>query len=202
MFKFDHIRHIVELSSIVLRVTDTADTAQANRAQANRAQAYATRAETTQVRWLDHDERAAWLALSGLVMKLPGALDAQLQEDAGLSFFEYMVLAMLSEQSDRSIRMSDLAAMTNSSPSRLSHVARRLEDGGYLERSRDCSDARSINAVLTDAGYAKVVQSAPGHVEHVRKMVIDALTPRQLGELQTIGRKIMAEVDPGWCPPP
>lgn len=153
-------------------------------------------------RWLDPDERAAWLALGGIIMKLPGALDAQLQDDAGLSFFEYMVLAMLSEQPDRSIRMSDLAAMTNSSPSRLSHVAKRLENGGLVERVRDCSDARSIIATLTEAGFAKVVATAPGHVEHVRELVIDALTPTQLEQLHIIGTRIMAKVDPEWCPPP
>jgi len=155
----------------------------------------------SEAHWLDPDERAAWLALGGLIMKLPGALDSQLHADSGLSFFEYMVLAMLSEQPDRTIRMSDLAAMSNSSPSRLSHVARRLEDQGFLRRERDCSDARSINASLTDAGMAKVEGAAPGHVTRVRELVIDALTAAQLDQLRVIGEQIMHQVDPDWDPP-
>ena len=73
------------------------------------------------VQWLDGDERSTWLALAAVMVKLPAALDAQLQRDAGLSFFEYMVLAMPSERPARTMRMSELAALTHASPSRLSH---------------------------------------------------------------------------------
>jgi DNA-binding MarR family transcriptional regulator len=152
-------------------------------------------------KWLDGDERSAWLALAGLMMKVPGALDAQLQRDADLTFFEYMVLAMLSEQPDLTMRMTELATITNASPSRLSHVARRLQERGLLDRARDCDDARSVNATLTQAGVEQVVAAAPRHVEHVRRLIIDVLTPDHLAQLTAIGGRIMAQVDPDWCPP-
>jgi DNA-binding MarR family transcriptional regulator len=152
-------------------------------------------------RWLDADERAAWLSLAGLVTLLPGALDAQLQRDAGLSHFEYMVLAMLSEQPSRTMRMSELAALSNGSLSRLSHVARRLEGKGFLVREACRDDGRATNAVLTDAGYAKVVATAPGHVATVRRLVFDALSPVQRAQLRTIGDRILGQVNPGGsCP--
>ena len=152
-------------------------------------------------RWLDADERAAWLSLAGVVTLLPGALDAQLQRDAGLSHFEYMVLAMLSERPNRTVRMSELAALANGSLSRLSHVARRLEEQGYLVREACTEDRRATNAILTDTGYAKVVATAPGHVEAVRRLVFDALSPEQRGQLQTIGERILGRVNPGGsCP--
>ncbi|MCW2533525.1 MAG: MarR family transcriptional regulator, partial [Blastococcus sp.] len=119
-------------------------------------------------RWLDDEERMTWLSLAGVMTLLPAALDAQLQRDAGLSHFEYMVLAMLSERSSRTARMSELAGLANGSLSRLSHVARRLEDQGFLARRACPEDGRVTNAVLTDAGYAKVVATAPGHVAAVR----------------------------------
>ena len=74
------------------------------------------------------------MALAAVMIKLPAALDAQLQRDSGLSFFEYMVLAMLSERPQRTMRMSELAGLTNASLSRLSHVASRLEQQRYLRR--------------------------------------------------------------------
>jgi DNA-binding MarR family transcriptional regulator len=152
-------------------------------------------------RWLDPDERAAWLSLAGVMTLLPAALDAQLQREAGLSHFEYMVLAMLSEQPTRTMRMSDLAGLTNGSLSRLSHVARRLEDQGFLTRQACPDDGRATNAVLTDAGHAKVVATAPGHVATVRSLVFDALTPAQRSQLQTIGDRILGQVNPGGtCP--
>lgn len=159
-------------------------------------------ARPVEPRWLDARERAAWLSLAGLMVKLPAALDAQLQRDGGLSHFEYMVLAMLSEHSERRIRMSDLAAMTNGSLSRLSHVATRLERQGFLRREPCPEDGRCTNAALTDEGYAKVVATAPGHVATVRSLVIDAVSAGQLTELRTIGEAILARVDPdGTCQP-
>jgi DNA-binding MarR family transcriptional regulator len=152
-------------------------------------------------RWLDAEERAAWLSLAGMMTLLPAALDAQLQRDAGLSHFEYMVLAMLSEQPSRTMRMSDLAGLTNGSLSRLSHVARRLEGQGFLVRQSCPDDGRATDAVLTDAGYAKVVATAPGHVATVRSLVFDALTPAQRTQLRTIGDRVLGQVNPGGaCP--
>src|SRR5207342_1698829 len=111
----------------------------------------------------------------------------QLERDAGLSYIEYMVLAMLSEQPDRMMRMSELASTINASLSRLSHVAKRLERQDLIRREPDPADGRYTNAVLTDVGLAKVVSSAPGHVTAVRQLVIDALTPEQLDGLREVG---------------
>jgi DNA-binding MarR family transcriptional regulator len=155
--------------------------------------------------WLDPDERATWLSLSRIIVKLPSALDAQLERDADLNYFEYIVMAMLSERDDRTLRMSQLAALTNASLSRLSHVAKRLESRGYIQREPDPDDGRYTKAVLTDVGLAKVERSAPGHVTAVRALVIDALTPTQLRQLHEAVEAIVARVDPGnssWPKPP
>ncbi len=88
-------------------------------------------------RWLTPPaERSAWLAMAALTVKLPGSLDAQLQRDQGISFFEYMVLSVLSERADRTLQMSFIAEATSSSLSRLSHTAKRLEGQGLLRRER------------------------------------------------------------------
>jgi DNA-binding MarR family transcriptional regulator len=152
--------------------------------------------------WLTPQERAAWLAMSAMMIKLPVALDQQLQRDRDLSLFEYMVLAMLSEAPDRTLRMNDLAALTSSSPSRLSHVATRLENAGYLERRRCQGRGRSTNAVLTPAGHDAVIAAAPGHVAEVRERFIDALTPDQLTTLIEIAARVRQRLDPEgpWDP--
>ena len=147
-------------------------------------------------RWLDADEREAWLSLIRIVVKLPPLLDAQLERSAGLSFFEYTILAMLSEQPDRALRMSRLAALTNASPSRLSHAARHLEARGLLVREADPADGRCIRALLTGAGYDAVVAAAPGHVGAVRDLVLGALDRRQLARLRQVNELILRRVDP------
>src|SRR5579875_3839680 len=146
--------------------------------------------------WLTEEERAAWVRLVSVFIKLPAALDAQLQRDAGVSHFEYMVLSRLSEAPDRTLRMSDLAVLANGSLSRLSHVVTRLERRGWARRQACPGDGRYTNAVLTDEGWAKVVATAPGHVEMVRALVVDAISPEQVGQLRDIARSIMKRVAP------
>ena len=147
-------------------------------------------------RWLSNDERDVWLTLVGVMMKLPAALDAQLQRDAGLSHFEYMVLAGLSEAPSGTRRMSDLAGFTESGLPRLSQVVGRLEKRGWVSRSTDPSDGRITLATLTDEGRQKIVRTAPGHVEAVRNLVFDPLTKAQSRQLGGIGKRIMGAIDP------
>jgi DNA-binding MarR family transcriptional regulator len=147
-------------------------------------------------KWLNEDESAAWVRLAAVLELLPGALDSQLRRDADLMHFEYFVLAMLSEAPKRTLRMTALAAQTNATLPRLSHVIRRLEDRGLVERLPCPGDARATNARLTAAGWRKVRQSAPGHVANVRQHVIDALTPAQIHQLAGITDAILSRLDP------
>jgi DNA-binding MarR family transcriptional regulator len=146
-------------------------------------------------RWLSPDERDAWLSLSWLMIRLPGAIDAQLQRDSGISFFEYLVLAALSMSSDRCLRMSDLAQHVNGSVSRLSNVAKRSEQRGWMKRAPSAENGRYIEATLTEAGMAVVKKAAPGHVAAVRRYVFDALRPDQVAGLRDIGRQIANQVE-------
>ncbi len=148
------------------------------------------------VRWLDDDERTAWVRLAAVLELLPGVLDSQLRRDAQLTHFEYFVLAMLSEAPDRTLRMTHLAGQTNATLPRLSHVVKRLEERGLVERVPCPEDARATNARLTPGGWDKVRETAPGHVATVRASVIDALTPEQVDQLAAIGEAILDRVDP------
>jgi DNA-binding MarR family transcriptional regulator len=143
---------------------------------------------------LTDDEQRAWRRLGAMVTLLPAALEAQLQRDAGLTHFGYWVLAMLSEAPGRSLRMSELAIAANGSQSRLSHLVSRLEERGWVRRERVGEDGRGYVAVLTDAGYAKVVASAPGHVDEVRRLVFEALTPQQIEALDEICAAIVGRL--------
>ena len=147
-------------------------------------------------RWLDDEERQAWLTLASLLVQLGPVLDAQLRRDAGMTHFEYNVLAVLSEAADRTRRMSELAALADGSLSRLSQVVSRLEEKGWVRRSPDPNDGRYTLATLTDAGWQKVVETAPGHVEEVRRVVFDPLTRTQVQQLTNIGQRILHVVVP------
>ena len=146
-------------------------------------------------RWLDAEERQTWLALAKTLVRLPAALDAQLRRDAGISHFEYQVLALLSEAPGRTRRMSELAMMAEGSLPRLSQVVARLERSGWVRRIPDPADGRYTLAILTDQGRTKVTEAAPGHVEEVRRLIFDPLTKVQSRQLREIARRIMRAID-------
>jgi DNA-binding MarR family transcriptional regulator len=142
--------------------------------------------------WLSDEQQAAWRPFVALLLRAPAVLDAELQRDAGITQFDYLVLSGLSEAPNRTLRMSDLAARANSSLSRLSHVVSRLEGKGWVRRESCPGDGRFVNAVLTDDGWQKVVATAPGHVTAVRELLVDILTAEELRQLGAISQKVLA----------
>lgn len=151
--------------------------------------------DAAEPRWLSSAEEEAWKAVAALMLQLPGPLDAQLQHDSGITMFEYMVLSSLSMCPDHSRRMSELARLSNGSLSRLSNVAKRLERRGWLRREPDPDDGRSIVARLTESGWEVVQAAAPGHVEAVRRLVIDPLTGPQLEALAAAAQSIVGSLE-------
>lgn len=150
----------------------------------------------TQTRWLTTEQLSAWKKLIAVVELLPGTLESQLQRDSDLSHFEYFTLAMLSEAPDRTLRMTSLAAHTNATLARLSHVVSRLEKRGLVRREPCPADRRATNAVLTATGWSLVQAAAPGHVGTVRETVIDPLTSADVADLDRIMGRILEVLDP------
>jgi DNA-binding MarR family transcriptional regulator len=151
---------------------------------------------TTQARWLSAAEQQAWRAFLTACQTLFGAIDAQLQHDAGLPHGYYEILVRLSEAPGRALRMSQLAEASTSSKSRLSHAVARLEERGWIRRMSCPTDKRGQIAQLTDEGMAALAAAAPGHVAQVRRSLIDQLSPEQVAQLQSISDAIAAAGDP------
>ncbi len=143
-------------------------------------------------RWLTDDELKVWRTYLLANQLLWASLDRQLQRDAGMPHAYYMILAMLSEAPSRELTMSQLARMVASSPSRLSHAVSRLEQTGWVRRRKHDTDGRTTLASLTDDGFAVLAEAAPGHVEEVRSILFDPLTPEQVEQLGDIVAAIVA----------
>ena len=152
-------------------------------------------ADEPPVKWLTPAELDSWLAVVRLISWLPWSIDQQLRRDSDLGMVEYQVLAVLSEAPERTRRMSSLARLTNASLSRLSHLFKRLEGRGLVRREPDPTDGRFTNAILTDKGFATLAEAAPGHVAHVRSLVIDVLSPEQLRRLGIAADRIVSHID-------
>lgn len=156
-------------------------------------------------RWLTADEQEAWRAFVTACQTLFGAIDAQLQRDSGLPHGYYEILVRLSEAPGQAARMSQLAEASTSSKSRLSHAVARLEDRGWVRRTNCPTDRRGQIAELTDEGFAALAAAAPGHVEQVRRSLIDLLSAEQIEQLRQISESIIAagagqDHQAGSCP--
>ncbi|MFL6134636.1 MAG: MarR family winged helix-turn-helix transcriptional regulator [Nocardioidaceae bacterium] len=146
-------------------------------------------------RWLDDDELRAWLKLAGVMLKLSPALDSQLQRDFDLTHFDYLCLAMLSDSDDRTLPMSELAARTNATLSRLSHVISKLEGRGWVARRPSPHSRRVTLVSLTEDGWKLLVDAAPGHVETVRSLIFDDLSREDVAALERIAGHIVERIE-------
>jgi len=141
-------------------------------------------------RWLDDDEQRTWRAFLAANRLLMDCLDRQLQHEAGIPHTYYEILVRLSEVPDRALRMSQLAASSMSSRSRLSHAVARMEETGWVRRRECPTDRRGAVCELTDAGMEAIRAAAPGHVEAVRTNLFDQLTPEQVVALRQISEAV------------
>ncbi|MFJ2110734.1 MULTISPECIES: MarR family winged helix-turn-helix transcriptional regulator [unclassified Streptomyces] len=137
----------------------------------------------TATRWLSDAEQCAWRTHLVVNKLLTHQLEKDLQP-FDLTMNDYEILVSLSESDDRRMRMTDLAAVTLQSKSRLSHQITRMERAGLVRRENCQSDRRGLFAVLTDAGMETMQKVAPYHVASVRKHFIDMFSPEALAELR------------------
>src|ERR1700693_3587690 len=136
-------------------------------------------ADEAGVKWLTADELDSRLSAVRLMTWLPWSIDQQLQRDSKLGMVEYQVLAMLSESPERTRRMSSRSEVATASLPRWSRAGTRLEERAMVRRETDPKDGRFTNAILTDDGLQALAAAAPGHVAHVRSLVIDVLYPER-----------------------
>lgn len=138
------------------------------------------------------EELDTWSSIATLLEWLPAALDAQMQEESGISHFEYGILFALSRSEQGVLRMSELASYANSTLSRLSRAVARLERRGWVKRDPDPSDGRATVAAITEAGAHAAQSATPGHVALVRSLVFASLSPSQARQLGESSRRILA----------
>ena len=146
-------------------------------------------------RWLDPEEKAAWDNFIRMQETLIGRLSRRLQADSGMSASDYIVLVSLTERGDGRMRFLDLAKLVEWEKSRMSHQVTRMAKRGLVSREECPDDGRGAFIVATPAGYRAIEEAAPQHVEHVRRLFIDALTPNQLSTLARLSKRVQDHME-------
>jgi DNA-binding MarR family transcriptional regulator len=146
------------------------------------------------------DEEALVRELGRVMIVLPRVVDADMMREQHLPLSEYTTLMYLSEAPHRLMRMSELASVSNLSLSGMTRIVTRLEKQGLVERVRCGEDGRGWNAVLTDAGLARLQQAWPAHLASVRRHVLDHIEGSDLSRLIRALRHIATDT-PGDAHP-
>jgi DNA-binding MarR family transcriptional regulator len=133
--------------------------------------------------WLSAEQQSYWRAYIAATELLSDRLSRELQATHGLTLADYEILVRLSEADGRQLRMSQLAEVTLSSRSRLSHQIDRMEKAGLVRREACEHDRRGANAVLTEHGWDVLVKAAPTHVDGVREHLVDVLSDKEFAAL-------------------
>lgn len=146
-------------------------------------------------RWLGPEEKAAWDSFIRMQETLIGRLSRHIQADSGLSASDYIVLVSLTERGDGRMRLLDLARLAEWEKSRMSHQVTRMAKRGLVAREECPDDGRGAFVVATPAGYEAIEEAAPQHVEHVRRLFIEALTPHQLATFGQLSQRILHHME-------
>lgn len=145
----------------------------------------------TATRWLSAGEERAWRGYRRMRTLLDLRLARDLAQDAGLSESDYDVLSTLTEAPGSSWRANELAARLLWSSSRLAHHVGRMERRGLVTRRSCDDDGRGAIIAISDEGMEILRRAAPGHVESVRRHLVDLLTPAEIEALTTISGKVI-----------
>ena len=145
--------------------------------------------------WLNDTESRAWRGLQLMQLQLTAALSRELSERTGLSYRDYLVLAVLSERPEGRMRAFELGRELGWEKSRLSHHISRMADRRLVERQKCTSDRRGAFVAVTPAGRKAIEEAAPGHVAAVRRRFVDHLTPDQLHVLTEISDTVLAGLE-------
>jgi len=153
------------------------------------------------VRWLDEREERAWRALQFMTMRLDARLASELASVSDLSYPDYTVLVALTDRPDGRLRLFELAATLGWEKSRVSHQVARMVDRGLVAKEKCDDDRRGAFVVATDRGLAAIEAAAPHHVETVRRLFVDPLTPAELDALGRAAQKVLdaMEADETSC---
>jgi DNA-binding MarR family transcriptional regulator len=148
---------------------------------------------------LVEQEETTWQAYLEATRLLFEELDRRVNQDAGISLADFVLLARLADADEWGMRMSDLADLTVSSRSRISHAVDRLETIGLVERRACPTDRRGSYASLTGAGRERLTQATPGHAETIRRHLLDQLSEEEVDGFRmsmAAVKRSLQEVDP------
>lgn len=149
-------------------------------------------------RWLSKEEQQLWRAFIGAQSRLYKILNYDLETNAGFDHLTYEIFVNLSENENRSMRMTDLAKSVSANKSRLTYRVTQLEQDGLVKRVDAVEDGRGQVCMLTDKGFSILEKFAPMHVDGVLANFIEPISGEDVEHLTDVLNAI-APIDESVC---
>ncbi len=134
----------------------------------------------------------AWRSLLRAHATLLRQLDTDLEKKTGLALADFDVLAQLALAGGE-LRMTDLAARALISRSGMTRRVARLVDEGLVRRADTDADGRGVVVVLTDAGVARLTETAPVHLRGVSDLFVARLNQKELAVLKRVMERVTVD---------
>jgi DNA-binding MarR family transcriptional regulator len=154
----------------------------------------AVASDAPEPRWLNPEQLHAWRSFLLAYARVVQYLNDDMQATSDMPLTWYDVLVHLSEAPEGTLCMTDLAESVFISRSGLTRLVDRMEIGGLVRRAPAPDDRRRMMASLTEEGFRRLAEAAPGHVEALRKVMIDLLDDTDVSALAAVMDKITAPV--------
>ena len=152
---------------------------------------------------LDPRQLGAYFALMEAVSLLQHQVEQHLRTEGGLSYVQFQLLARLADAHGQ-LTMTQLADGVVYSRSGLTYQAGLLEKAGLITRGPSPDDERATLVTITDNGRALFDRVLPGHVQVVRRLLLDPLSGddlHHLGDIMTRVRDHMRAQPPRSAAP-
>jgi DNA-binding MarR family transcriptional regulator len=134
----------------------------------------------------------AWSSLLRAHATLMRRLETDLAQATGLALADFDVLAQLANAGGE-LRMTELANRALISRSGMTRRVARLVDEGLVQRATVDGDARAVVVLLTDAGVARLTETAPVHLRGVAELFVAQLDDQELAVLKSALDKVTVD---------
>ena len=134
----------------------------------------------------------AWVSLLQAHASLMRRLESDLEKETGLSLADFDVLAQLARAGGE-LRMTELAARALISRSGMTRRVTRLVEEGLVRRADADADGRGVVVALTDAGVARLTETAPAHARGISKLFVAQLDDQELALLERALSKVIID---------
>jgi DNA-binding MarR family transcriptional regulator len=142
------------------------------------------------------DQEAAWFGLLAAHAELTRGLDACMSAKHDLSLSAYQILSRLAHAEEGHLRMSELAAQTQLSLSRVSRVIDVLCERGLAARKSCPGDSRVVHATITAKGANLFAEAQDTFFETVEQRFLGRLSCDEVALLGDVFGRLVASGPP------